>query len=150
MANQRETNSYTNQVDEFTEALATARKMQEEWLNYGINFIHIYVEDAHGDWLETWGEEEIFTSSLLSKIKEFLISDDIVAIRLRKHLGDDVKSVECHRSLFDIAVNLEECWQYPTDERLTAIKHLLANDKTSEIAILDLANSLVQKLSEIL
>jgi len=83
-------------------------------------------------------------------IKEFLISDDNVALRLRRHLGDDLQSVECHRSLFDIAVNLEECWQYPTEQRLTAIKHLLANDKNSEIAILDLANSLVQKLSEIL
>ncbi|MBD2346411.1 hypothetical protein [Anabaena subtropica] len=143
MANQRETNSYKNQVDELTEALATARKMQEDWLNYGINFIHIYVDDADGDWLETWGDEEIFTSSLLDKIKEFLVSDDIVALRLRRHLGD--------RSLFEIAVNLEECWQiYSADERLTAVKHLLADDKTSDIAIFDLANSLIQKLSAVL
>lgn len=143
MANQRETHSYKNQVDELTEALAAARKMQRDWLSYGINFIHIYVEDAEGDWLETWGEEELFTSSLLGKIKEFLVSDDIVALRLRRHLGE--------RSLFEIAVNLEECWQiYPASERLTAVQHLLADDKTSDIAVLDLANSLVQRLSEIL
>ncbi|MBD2499387.1 hypothetical protein [Anabaena azotica] len=143
MANHKETNSYNSQVDEFTQALATAREMQQDWLKYGINYIHVYIEDADSDWLEAWREEEIFTSFILDKIKEFLVSDDAVAQRLRQHLGE--------RSLFEIAVNLEESWQIPSkDERLTAVKHLLADSQTSEIEISDLADSLLQRLSEIL
>ncbi|HEY9802035.1 MAG TPA: hypothetical protein V6D25_16865 [Leptolyngbyaceae cyanobacterium] len=143
MANHKETNSYNSQVDEFTQTLATAREMQQDWLKYGINYVHIYIEDVDSDWLEAWREEEIFTSFILDKIKEFLVSDDVVAQRLRQHLGE--------RSLFEIAVNLEECWQIPSkDERLTAVKHLLADSQTSEIEISDLVDSLLQRISEIL
>lgn len=143
MANQKETNSYNSQVDEFTQTLATAREMQQDWLKYGINYVHIYIEDVESDWLELWREEEIFTSFILDKIKEFLVSDDAVAQRLRQHLGE--------RSLFEIAVNLEECWQIPLQEaRLTAVKHLLADSQTSEIDISDLADYLLQRLSDIL
>lgn len=142
MANYKETNSYNSQVDEFTQALATAREMQQDWLKYGINFVHIYIEDVDSDWLEAWRDEEIFTSFILDKIKEFLVSNDAVAQRLRQHLGE--------RSLFEIAVNLEECWQIPSyQERLTAVKHLLTDSRTSEREISDLAASLLQRLSEI-
>lgn len=143
MANHKETNSYNSQVDEFTQTLATAREMQQDWLKYGINYVHIYIEDVDSDWLEVWREEEIFTSFILDKIKEFLVSDDVVAQRLRQHLGE--------RSLFQIAVNLEESWQIPAqEERLTAVKHLLADTKTSEMEISDLADSLLQRISDIL
>ncbi len=143
MPNYKGNNSYNSQVDEFTEALATAREMQQDWLKYGINYIHIYIEDVDSDWLEVWREEEIFTSFILDKIKEFLVSNDAVAQRLRHHLGE--------RSLFEIAVNLEECWQIPSrQERLTAVKQLLADSQTSDIDISNLADSLLQRISEIL
>ncbi|BAY35970.1 hypothetical protein NIES2111_02890 [Nostoc sp. NIES-2111] len=143
MANYKETNSYNSQVDELTEVLATARRMQQDWLKYGVDYVHLYIEDVDSDWLEAWRDEEIFTSFILDKIKEFLVSDDAVAKRLRKHLGE--------RSLFEIAVNLEECWHISSaNERLTAVKHLLADTKTSEIEISDLAASLLQRISEIL
>jgi hypothetical protein len=143
MANHKETNSYNSQVDELKEVLATARRMQQDWLKYGVNYVHLYIEDVDSNWLEEWRDEEIFTSFTLDKIKEFLVSDDAVAKRLRQHLGE--------RSLFEIAVNLEECWHIPSDkERLTAVKHLLSDIKTSEIEISELANSLLQRISEIL
>jgi len=143
MANYKENNIYNNQVDKFTEALATAREMQQDWLEYGINYVHLYIEDIDSDWLEAWRDEEVFTSFILDKIKEFLVSNDAVAQKLRQYLGE--------RSLFEIAVNLEDCWQITSEEeRLTAVKHLLADAKTSEVEISDLANSLIQKLSKIL
>ncbi|MBH8564342.1 hypothetical protein I8748_19485 [Nostoc sp. CENA67] len=146
MANQRETHSYENQVDRFTEALATARKMQQDWLTYGLNFIHLYVEDVDGDWLETWGNDEIIGNSVLDSIKEFLVSDDHVAVRIRQLLGE--------RSLFDLAVNIEASWRISqADNRLSAMRNLLASDFSSEIddnGLLDLAESLLAKLSEIL
>ncbi|BAT56265.1 hypothetical protein NOS3756_52680 [Nostoc sp. NIES-3756] len=143
MANYKETNSYNSQVDELTEVLATARRMQQDWLKYGVDYVHLYIEDVDSDWLESWRDEEILTSFILDKIKEFLVSDDPVAKRLRQHLGE--------RSLFEIAVNLEECWHISSaNERLTAVKHLLADTKTSEIEISNLAASLLQRISEIL
>jgi hypothetical protein len=145
MTNQRESNS-NQQVDRFSEALATARNMQQDWLNYGVDFVHFYVEDVHGDWLERWGEE-----SVLDSLKEFLVSNDDVAVRVRQILGE--------RSLFDIAVNLEECLNLREEnDRLYAVRNVLAGRENNydasrqidNIELLNLANSLLQKLADIL
>jgi hypothetical protein len=146
MANKRETHC-NNQVDTFAEALATARQMQQNWLTYGVDFVNIYVEDVEGDWLETWGDDEILGNSQLDAIKEFLVSHDSVAVKVREHLGE--------RSLFDFAVNLEEYWGISeSNDRLSAVRHLLAGEEnsidTDDIRLLDLANSLLVKLAEIL
>ncbi|MDZ7963989.1 MAG: hypothetical protein RM368_03290 [Nostoc sp. DedSLP03] len=146
MPNKRETHC-NNQVDTFAEALATARQMQQNWLTYGVDFVNIYVEDVEGDWLETWGHDEILGSFQLDTIKEFLVSNDNVAVRVREHLRE--------RSLFDFAVNLDEAWRISqTNDRLSAVIHLLAGEgnsvDTDDIRLLDLANTLVGKLTEIL
>ncbi|MEA5603983.1 hypothetical protein [Nostoc sp. UHCC 0252] len=146
MANKRETHC-NNQVDTFAEALATARQMQQNWLTYGVDFVNFYVEDVDGDWLETWGHDEILGNSQLDAIKEFLVSHDPVAVNVRQHLGE--------RSLFDFAVNLEESWRISqTNHRFSALKNLLAGEEhsinTDDIRLLDLADSLVAKLTEIL
>ncbi|WP_341527516.1 hypothetical protein WKK05_34340 [Nostoc sp. UHCC 0302] len=147
MVNYRETSSCNNQVDKFTEALATARQMQQDWLTYGLDFVHIYFEDVDGDWLETWKHDKILGNSILDGIKEFLVSDDDVAVKIRQHLGE--------RSLFDLAVNLEECWRIPeSDDRLFAVINLLSGETNSvdrdNIKLLDLADTLLEKLAEIL
>lgn len=134
MLNQQLTSS---NVDNFSQAMDAARKMQQDWLNYGVDFVHLYVEDVHGNWLENWGDE-----SVLDTIKEFLVSDDDVAVRVRWILGD--------RSLFDVAVNLEEILTLPdTDDKLFAIKNLLAGREQDEIELLDLADSLLRKLTDL-
>ncbi|MEH2264413.1 hypothetical protein [Nostoc sp.] len=146
MANKRETHC-NNQVDTFAEALATARQMQQNWLTYGVDFVNFYVEDVDGDWLETWGHDEILCNSQLDAIKEFLVSHDNVAVKVREHLGE--------RSLFDFAVNLDESWKISeNNDRLSAVKNLLAGEgnstNTDDIRFLDLVNSLMVKLAEIL
>ncbi len=146
MANKRETHC-NNQVDTFAEALATARQMQQNWLTYGVDFVNFYVEDVDGDWLETWANDEISGNYRLDAIKEFLVSNDSVAVKVRQHLGE--------RSLFDFAVNLEESWRISeSNDRLCAIRNLLAGEgnsvDTDSIRFLDLANILLVKLAEIL
>ncbi|MEH2194765.1 MAG: hypothetical protein V7K98_19255 [Nostoc sp.] len=146
MANKRETHC-NNQVDTFAEALATARQMQQNWLTYGVDFVNFYVDDVDGDWLETWGHDEILGNSQLDAIKEFLVSHDSVAVKVREHLGE--------RSLFDFAVNLEECWRISEpNDRLSAVRHLLGGEgnsiSTNDIRLFDLVNSLLVKLAEIL
>lgn len=139
MLNQQEMNSIT-QVDEFAEILAAARRMQQDWLEYGLNFVHLYVEDVDGDWLETWGNDEILGNSLLDSIKEFLVSNDDVAVKIRYRLGD--------RPLFDLAINLEECLRISKeDEKLSAVRDILDRHiHAGEIELLDLASSLLDKL----
>lgn len=146
MANKRETHC-NNQVDTFAEALATARQMQQNWLTYGVDFVKIYVEDVEGDWLETWGHDEILGNFQLDTIKEFLVSNDSVAVKVRQHLGE--------RSLFDFAVKLEESWKIPeTNDRLSAVRNLLAGEEnsinTDDLRLLDLASTLLVKLADIL
>ncbi|MGB3264994.1 MAG: ribonuclease III domain-containing protein, partial [Microcoleus sp.] len=36
------------------EELEAARKMQDDWMDRGVDFVDLYVEDAGGDWLEKW------------------------------------------------------------------------------------------------
>ncbi|MCC5636188.1 hypothetical protein LC593_10025 [Nostoc sp. CHAB 5844] len=138
MPNQRETASYEGQLDKFAQALATARKMQQDWLTYGLDFVHIYIEDVDGDWLETWGHDEILGNPLLDAIKEFLVSDDVLAVQVRQQLGK--------KSLFDFAVNLAECERIiEQSDRLSAIKNLLADDDGDNVEVGNLANQLVEK-----
>ncbi|MBD2185027.1 hypothetical protein H6S82_08965 [Planktothrix sp. FACHB-1355] len=47
-----------NKLEKFAEALDKARKMQQEWITYGLDFVDLYVRDADGDWLTNWGEAE--------------------------------------------------------------------------------------------
>jgi hypothetical protein len=139
MVNQQQTNSNA-QLENLTEALAVARNMQQDWLNYGLNFVHIYVEDVESDWLENWGDDQI-SSPLFDAIKEFLVSDDDVAIKIRKHLGDI--------SLFDLAVDLEECLRISRDnDQISAVKDVLAGDfDIDDLELLYLADNFVNKVS---
>lgn len=137
MPNQRETASYEGQLDKLAQALATARKMQQDWLTYGLDFVHIYVEDVDGDWLETWGHDEILGNHLLDAIKEFLVSNDILAVQVRQQLKE--------KSLFDFAVNLAECERIiAASDRLSAVRNLLADDEDNA-EVENLANQLLDK-----
>ncbi|MEG4231221.1 ribonuclease III domain-containing protein [Microcoleus sp. Pol11C3] len=55
------THTVENNLHKVWEELEAARKMQDEWMNHGVDFVDLYVEDAGGDWLEKWGkcEEEL-------------------------------------------------------------------------------------------
>jgi hypothetical protein len=147
MANRQETHSYETPAQEFAQALAKARRMQHDWLTYGVDFVNLYVEDADSDWWETWGHDEILGNKYLDAIKEFLVSNDDVAVKIRQHLGQ--------RSLFDFAVNLEECWRITdVNDRLAIIRNLLAGDNIhvdlNNQELLDLADSLLVKMSEMI
>ncbi|MEG4986746.1 ribonuclease III domain-containing protein [Microcoleus sp. BR0-C5] len=55
------THTVENNLHKVWEELEAARKMQDEWMNHGVDFVDLYVEDAGGEWLEKWGkcEEEL-------------------------------------------------------------------------------------------
>ena len=121
MLNQKEMNSIT-QVDELAEILTAARRMQQEWLEYGVNYVHLYVEDVEGDWLEKWGENEEVAQEnvLLDQIKEFLVSNDDIAVKIRHGLRD--------RPLFELAVDLAAYLGVDSgEEKVSVLMDILSN-----------------------
>ncbi|MFS8120733.1 MAG: ribonuclease III, partial [Microcoleus sp.] len=52
------TSTVENNLHKLWEELEAARKMQDDWMNHGVDFVDLYVEDAGGDWLEKWGKNE--------------------------------------------------------------------------------------------
>lgn len=154
-------------LEKFIHAVEEAQRFQDDLLKYGLEVVHLYVEDVDGDWLEKWREDDedlaqstsTSTSTLVSSsvvnLTMFLKSDDSVAVKVRQRLGDD--------SLLDVATELEKCLSIPEeDDQLRAVKKVLAGSATGgrttressdgddEIELLDLAEDLLEKLVEIL
>ena len=76
------TSTVENNLQKVLEELEAARKMQDDWINNGVDFVDFYVEDAGGDWLEKWGkcEEE------LEQIKNQQV--DVEAVKAAIDLSD--------------------------------------------------------------
>lgn len=55
------TSTVESNLQKVFEELEAARKMQDDWMHQGVDFVDLYVEDAGGDWLEKWVkcEEEL-------------------------------------------------------------------------------------------
>jgi hypothetical protein len=152
------------------EALAAAEQMQQDWLEYGSDFVHLYIEDTDGDWLEQWGEDEESAhnetgepSSILPErrsmtpiaisVLKFLVSDDPVAIEARPFWEN--------RPLPEIAAHLERCLTLPESDRPYAVQDLLILEKNTNARSnfinknhfpesLELAESLVGKLMNLI
>jgi len=97
------THTVENNLQKVWEELEAARKMQDEWMNYGVDFVDLYVEDAGGDWLEKWGkcEEE------LERIKHKNV--DIEAVKA----AIDIPSFQT--KLLEIALNYRYSTSYYSD-----------------------------------
>ncbi|MBW3586242.1 MAG: ribonuclease III [Cyanobacteria bacterium 0813] len=98
------TNAVENNLQKVWEELEAARIMQDDWMNYGLDFVDLYVEDAGGDWLEKWGkcEEELE----LIKIKKV----DIEAVKT----AIDISSFQ-QTKLLEIALNCRYSTSYDSD-----------------------------------
>ncbi|MBD0388904.1 MAG: hypothetical protein ICV54_20970 [Nostoc sp. C3-bin3] len=142
-------------LDKFLQAVEAAQKVQDDIIKYGLEAAHLYCDDVDGDWLETWGEDEDGQQSFVELVANFLQSDDLVAVRLRKQLKD--------KSLQEIAVELERCLSLSEeDDRIFAVKNVLAgsvgvaesnrgtSDEIDEIELLNLAEEVLDKLTNIL
>lgn len=143
-------------LDSFLQAVETAQQLQDDIINYGLEAAHLYWDDVDGDWLETWGDDEDEQHSFVERVTNFLQSDDLVAVRVRKLLKD--------KTLQEIAVELEKCLSLSEEEdRLVAVKNLLVSsvavedsnrgtsnkiNELDEIELLDLSEELLRKLTE--
>ncbi|MEG4281988.1 ribonuclease III domain-containing protein [Microcoleus sp. A006_D1] len=76
------TSTVENNLQKVLEELEAARKMQDDWINCGVDFVDLYVEDAGGDWLEKWGNCEEELEYITSK------NVDVEAVKVAIDLSD--------------------------------------------------------------
>ncbi|MEH2229688.1 MAG: helix-turn-helix domain-containing protein [Nostoc sp.] len=147
---------FSGEDDGLKKAVEAAQKVQDDIMKYGLEAAHLYCDDVDGDWLETWGEDEDGQQSFVELVTNFLQSDDLVAVRVRKQLKD--------KSLQETVVELERCLSLSEeDNRIFAVKNILvgglavaesnrgtSSDEIDETDLLDLAEELLEKLAEIL
>ncbi|MDD1427791.1 hypothetical protein MEO94_25680 [Dolichospermum sp. ST_sed9] len=142
-------------LEQFLQHLESARQLEDDIMKYGLEAADLYFEDIDGDWLETWGDDDD-EPGYIEKITTFLESDDVVAVKVRERLQD--------KSLDEIIGGLEYCLSQLTEkDRIFAAKDFLVgnvvvsgscrasgNNSIDEIELLELAEDLMEKLSEIL
>ncbi|WP_293127722.1 ribonuclease III domain-containing protein [Microcoleus sp. bin38.metabat.b11b12b14.051] len=76
------TSTVESNLQKLFEELEAARKIQDDWMHNGVDFVDLYVEDAGGDWLEKWGKCEEELEQI--KIKQV----DIEAVKVAIDLSD--------------------------------------------------------------
>jgi len=61
-------------MSEFREkkGLEKARQIQQDWLEYGLDFVDRYIDDTEGDALDNWGEETAASQSSQVKTCQWL------------------------------------------------------------------------------
>jgi hypothetical protein len=145
----------TDKFTQYLEHLEAGRKLQEDWINHGIDCVDLYFENIDSDWLETWGDDDD-EQGYIEKITTFLESDDVVAVKVRERLQD--------KSLDEIIDALEYCLSQLTEkDRIFAAKDFLVGDvlvsgssrasgnsDIDEVELLELAEDLMERLTEIL
>ncbi|MEA5550158.1 hypothetical protein VB713_04040 [Anabaena cylindrica UHCC 0172] len=142
-------------LEQFLQHLEAARQLEDDIRKYGLEAADLYFEDIDGDWLETWGDDDN-EPGYIEKLTTFLESDDVVAVEVRKRLQD--------KSMDEIIGGLEYCLSQLTEkDRIFAAKDFLvgdivisgssrasANSSINEVELLELAEDLMEKLTEIL
>jgi len=142
-------------LEQFLQHLESARQLEDDIMKYGLEAADLYFEDIDGDWLETWGDDNN-EPGYIEKITTFLESDDLVAVKVRERLHD--------KSHDEIIGGLEYCLSQLTEkDRIFAAKDFLVGDvvisgssrgsgnsSIDEVKLLELAEDLMEKLTEIL
>lgn len=142
-------------LEQFLQHLESARQLEDDIIKYGLEAADLYFEDIDGDWLETWGDDDD-EPGYIEKLTTFLESDDVVAVKVRERLQD--------KSHDEIIGGLEYCLSQLTQkDRIFAAKDFLVGDVVvngscraagnsdfDEVELLELAEDLMEKLTDIL
>ncbi|AFW95769.1 hypothetical protein ANA_C13081 [Anabaena sp. 90] len=142
-------------LEQFLQHLESARQLEDDIRKYGLEAADLYFENIDSDWLETWGDDDD-EPGYIEKLTTFLESNDVVAVKVRERLQD--------KSLDEIIGGLEYCLsQLKEEDRIFAAKDFLfgdvvvsescrasGNSSINEVELLELAEDLMEKLTEIL
>jgi hypothetical protein len=155
MINQEITKESQKRLEQFLQHLESARQLEDDIMKYGLEAADLYFEDIDGDWLETWGDDDD-EPGYIEKLTTFLESNDVVAVKVKERLQD--------KSIDEIIGGLEYCLSQLTEkDRIFAAKDFLFGDVVvngscrsysnidiDEVKLLELAEDLMEKLTEIL
>ncbi|MFN9617370.1 MAG: hypothetical protein ACK55Q_19965 [Dolichospermum sp.] len=155
MIKQEITKESQKRLEQFLQHLESARQLEDDIRKYGLEAADLYFEDIDGDWLETWGDDDD-EPGYIEKLTTFLKSDDVVAVKVRERLQD--------KSHDEIIGGLEYCLSQLTQkDRIFAAKDFLVGDVVvngscrasgnsdfDEVELLELAEDLMEKLTDIL
>ena len=142
-------------LEQFLQHLESARQLEDDIMKYGLEAADLYFEDIDSDWLETWGDDDD-EPGYIEKLTTFLESDDVVAVKVKERLQG--------KSIDEIIGGLEYCLSQLTEkDRIFAAKDFLVGDVVisgssrasgnsdiDEVELLELAEDLMEKLTEIL
>jgi hypothetical protein len=154
MVNQQ-INDRQQRLENFLQSVEAARQLEHDIMKHGLDAAYLYCDDVEGDWLDTWGDDND-EPTYIEKMTTFLESDDAVAVKVREKLQN--------KSVLEIIESLEYCLSQLTEnDRIFAAKDLLvggvavagsnrssSDTNIDEIELLDLAEDLLKKLTEIL
>jgi hypothetical protein len=154
MVNQKLTERQ-QRLENFLQHIEAARQLENDIMKHGLDAAYLYCDDVDGDWLETWGDDND-EPTYIELLTTFLESDDAVAVKVREKLQN--------KSVSEIIEGLEYCLSQLTEnDRIFAAKDLLvggvavtgnnrssSDEKIDEIELLDLAEDLLEKLTDIL
>ncbi|MFM9264275.1 ribonuclease III domain-containing protein [Tychonema sp. BBK16] len=107
------TTTVEKNLQKVLEKLESARKMQDDWMKNGLNFVDLYVDNAGGDWLSKWGEPE---SDLdVDKIRGVSVESVKVAIDFadfqKTHLLEIALNHRSHTDDFSDRLSESQTWQ---------------------------------------
>jgi len=148
-------NEHKQRLEKFSQHLKASRQLENDIIQHGLDAAYLYCDNLDSDWLETW-EDDNDEPSYIEKMITFLESDDSVAVKVREKLQN--------KSISEIIQGLEYCLSQLTEnKRIFAAKDLLfdsikvelSNRGSSdlvinEVELLDLAEDLLERLTEIL
>ena len=154
MVNQQ-INDRQQRLENFLQSVEAARQLENDIMKHGLDAAYLYCDDVEGDWLDTWGDDND-EPTYIEKMTTILESDDAVAVKVREKLQN--------KSVSEIIEGLEYCLSQLTEnKRIFAAKDLLvggvavagsnrssSDEEIDEIELLDLAEDLLEKLTEIL
>lgn len=107
------TTTVEKSLQKVLEKLESARKMQDEWMENGINFVDLYVDNAGGDWLEQWGETEADLE--VDKIRSVSVESVKVAIDFpdfqKTNLLEIALNHRSHTDEFSDRLSESQTWQ---------------------------------------
>ena len=163
----------------FSAALEKSRKMQQDWLTHGLDFVNLYIQDIEENWLDRWDEDEPTVESSVALASEQVFIDVSVVEFIGAFLASDYPAAVWARDsdhplamrvqqqmeiegLEQIVTRLEDCLSIPNkSDRLHEATIILtggvtvgeitrdSGDEEDEFMLFDLAESLLEKLAEI-
>ena len=145
--------SKLDRLNAISDPLEAARQMHQDWLNYGTDFIHLYVEDVEGVGFENWDEDEedleTETDSNLALEKfekttlDFFNSDDPVALKVR---GDIIEAKVTNKNEKKNRVTYEIAGAIKLTENYSKGFNKVEEGKAVKVEILKIENGKVKKV----